>query len=97
MELSASCVPVCVLKLNVCVLVCPSLFAHWQYQHVLVVPTPLPSPQLCRELQAGRLTSCKSAKDRTGMAVTLEEASILSRHHQLDPDSMVAVLNALRR
>ena len=58
---------------------------------------PLPSPQLCRDLRAGRLTSCKSAKDRTGMAVTLEEASILSRHHQLDPDSLVAVLNALRR
>lgn len=31
------------------------------------------------------------------MAVTLEEASILSQYHQLDPDSLMGVLNALRR
>ena len=46
-ELSASCVPVCVLELNACVLLCPSLSTHWpvqQYRHVLVVPPPLPSP-----------------------------------------------------
>lgn len=98
-ELSAvSCVPVCVLKLNACVHVCHSLPARWPASStVAVLVVPLPSPQLCRELRAGRLTSCKSAKDRTGMAVTLEEASILSQHHRLDPDSLIAVLNALRR
>jgi len=39
--------------------------------------------RLARELGAGRLVSCKSAKDRTSMSVTLEQAQLLHRHHGL--------------
>ena len=38
---------------------------------------------LARMLGAGRLVSCKSAKDRTSMSVTLEQAQLLWRHHGL--------------
>eukprot|EP00937_MAST-01D_sp_MAST-1D-sp2_P002671 g2671.t1 len=38
----------------------------------------------CRALGGARVVMCKSAKDRTGMAVTLEQAHLLKRFHSLD-------------
>ena len=51
-----------------------------------------------RSLNGGRAVCCKSAKDRTSMAVTLEEARLLCAHHGLpgrldhdfDPDVLCA-------
>ena len=39
---------------------------------------------LTRSLRGGRLTMCKSGKDRTSMSVTLEHGRLLRDHHGLD-------------
>lgn len=43
-----------------------------------------------------RVTSCKSAKDRTGMAVTLEQARILQQEFHLPPGNVQNVLEVIR-
>lgn len=49
-----------------------------------------------RALGGLRLTSCKSAKDRTGMAVTLEQTRILQREFHLPAGSVQRVLDTIR-
>lgn len=51
---------------------------------------------ICRALAGVRLTSCKSAKDRTGMAVTLEQVRILQREFHLPAGSVQRVLDTVR-
>lgn len=48
-------------------------------------------------MQGGRLTSCKSGKDRTGMAVTLEQCCFLRNFHHLDSNSFNKALSTMRR
>ena len=50
--------------------------------------------QLVRALHGGRVTSCKSAKDRTSMAVTAEQVRWLVERHGLDADEAPAVAAA---
>lgn len=50
----------------------------------------------CRELGAGRVTVCKSAKDRTAMSVTLEQGRILNRHHNLPSTRLPATVSVMR-
>ncbi|TMW66408.1 hypothetical protein Poli38472_004173 [Pythium oligandrum] len=54
------------------------------------------SADLCRELGAGRVTICKSAKDRTAMSVTLEQVRILARHHDLPAHRIPATVSVMR-
>ena len=53
--------------------------------------------QLVRRMKGGRLTSCKSGKDRTGMSVTLEECCLLRSDHHLKNETFDRTLSTLRR
>uniref|UniRef100_A0A1I8PZI0 phosphatidylinositol-3,4-bisphosphate 4-phosphatase n=2 Tax=Stomoxys calcitrans TaxID=35570 RepID=A0A1I8PZI0_STOCA len=50
----------------------------------------------CRLMSGLRFTSCKSAKDRTGMAVTLEQCRVLEQEFQLPAKNVPQILNTMR-
>ncbi|KAF8784630.1 Inositol polyphosphate-4-phosphatase type I A like protein [Argiope bruennichi] len=54
------------------------------------------SSEICKYLGGIRFTSCKSAKDRTSMSVTLEQAMVLINDFNLDDKEMPRVLECMR-
>lgn len=55
------------------------------------------SSQICRRMRGLRFTSCKSAKDRTGMSITLEQVNILSSEYHLAEHEYMRALDCMRR
>jgi inositol polyphosphate-4-phosphatase len=54
------------------------------------------SADIARLMNGARLTSCKSAKDRTSMSLTWEQARILSDNHRLPSDEFGVAMSVMR-
>ncbi|OAD59554.1 Type I inositol 3,4-bisphosphate 4-phosphatase [Eufriesea mexicana] len=54
------------------------------------------SSQICRRMRGLRFTSCKSAKDRTGMSITLEQVNILTAEYHLAEHEYMRALDCMR-
>ena len=53
--------------------------------------------QVSRTMNGGRMTCCKSGKDRTSMSVTLECATLLSKEAEIAGINPIHLLSVLRR
>lgn len=72
--------------------VVPRAVSHHEKNTEVLVLTE----RLVRALRGGRITSCKSGKDRTSMAITAEQAGLLHERHGVSEGEMAELTERMR-
>jgi len=78
-------------------MICKTILTSKAEKNTIILPA---TADFSNEMHAGRVTCCKSAKDRTSMSITWEQARLLENYHGLQDGSQACEVmrtNGVRR